>query len=102
MTGTKIPGLRQFLLIVLEMVSDGKTEMCDEIEVALQEGIATKLYNSYPTYFQQAFNSDNIEFVDNYYKKWVGSANGAEYKKYSCKSDGGLNLIIALALNEIY
>ena len=97
----KIPGLRVFLLVTLSlMLSDSKIS-CIEAEQMLAEGVATKMYDIYPIY-QNFLSKSTLLSVDSYYKKWVGCAEGIEARKYLCDSDNGLQLLVALALNEIH
>ena len=102
MENPNVPGLRVFLLIVLEMISKGEIEGCSEIEAALTNGVATALYKKHPAYFEQSISLDNLENINEYFKKWAGCANGEEYRKYLCNENQGLYLLIVLALNEIY
>ena len=100
MGNPKIPGLRAFLLIILEMISKGESERCNEIETAITTGIATKFYRKYPSYFMQ-LDKSNTSDIDEYFKRWSGCAEGFESRKYLCADNAGLHLLIALALNEI-
>ena len=92
-----------FLSILLDLVSKGDKVSCIEVEAALSSGVATKLYSSYNSFFEEnGFNVDNIPPIDEYFRQWSGIADGKEMRKYACQSDDGLILIIKLALNEIF
>jgi len=99
---TKVNGLRIFLLSVLSLMANGCRITCTEIEDILPNGIATALYCKYPQTFRDNISTDSLADIDNYYKKWSGCANGEEMRKYITDEDSGLQLLIALALNEIY
>lgn len=101
MSGERVPGLRMFLYTVIDLILQGKSETCADIEALLPKGIATKMYTSYSAFFAQTgFNKDCIPEVDEYYKKWSGIADGQEMRKYNCDANDGLALIIKLAFNE--
>ena len=103
MNGNKIQGLRMFLSILLDLVSKGDKVSCIEVEAALSSGVATKLYSSYNSFFEEnGYNVDNIPPIDEYFRQWSGIADGQEMRKNACQSDDGLILIIKLALNEIF
>lgn len=101
MENTSIHGLRMFLLTLLNMISNGKSERCDIIEDALGSGVATFLRNKYTDCFCGAID-DSLTNLDNYYKRFSGCADGNEFRKYLCGDNDGLALLIALALNDIY
>lgn len=98
----KIHGLRVFLLCTLSLIEKEPSIPCSKIEQLLLEGIATALSKDYPDTFRDFLSSDAITAIDDYYKKWVGCAEGVELRKYLCGENAGLQLLIALALNEIY
>lgn len=102
MGGVKITGLRVFLLILLEMVSCGETETCESVKDAFADGVATMLFKKFPSYFNGLLDTECLASVNEYYKRLLGCADSTEFRKYSCKKDNGLTLLIALALNEIY
>ncbi len=98
----KIKGLRTFLLGTLHLIAIGKKETCSFIEENLANGISTILFNKYKTiYCDCGFNFENAENVNEYYRQWYRCADGKE-GLYVCSHDDGLQLLIALALNEIY
>lgn len=98
----KIHGLRVFLLCTLSLIEKEPSIPCSKIEQLLPEGIATALSKDYPDTFRGSLSADAVAAVDDYYKKWVGCAEGVELRKYFCNENAGLQLLIALALNEIY
>lgn len=101
MSGKSVPGLRMFLYTVIDLILQGKSETCDDIEALLSKGIASKMYTSYTSFFEQTgFNKDCIPEVDEYYRKWSGIADGQEIRKYDCNAGEGLALIIKLTLND--
>ncbi len=102
MKGSKVLGLRLFLLTVLELISKGKKETCSYVEEAIKVGVATALSNKYPKIFNESnFVSDWAKSVDTYYKEqWSGYADNQK-DKYGYGEDDGLKLVIALVLNEI-
>lgn len=98
-----VPGLRIFLYTMLDLILHGKSETCTDVETLLSHDIASKMYMSYTSFFEQnGFHRDNIPQIDEYYKQWSGVADYQEMRKYSFKADDGLALIIKLALNEIF
>ena len=101
--GRKLNGLRIFLLGTLHLMALGKKESCDFIEENLAKGIATTLYQKYTKVYDECgFNPDNTPNVDTYYdEQWNGVADGKE-GLYVCGKNDGLQLLIALALNEIF
>lgn len=102
MSGKSVPGLRMFLYTVIDLILQGKSETCADIEAMLPMGIASKMYASYSAFFEQTgFNKECIPEVDKYYTKWSGIADGQEMRKYNCNANDGLALIIKLAFNEI-
>lgn len=103
MNRESIPGLRLFLYTVIDLISQGKAETCANMERLLSKGVASELYKPYISFFNQyGLYADNILQVDDYYKQWSGVADGQEMRKYGCKEENGLALILKLALNEIY
>jgi hypothetical protein len=103
MNAAKINGLRVFLLTLLELVGTGKKESCSYVEETMESGIASALYSKYKDYFDRnGFNPENLDSVDTYFHQWSGCADGAEMRRYACSQEGGLLLLVALALNEIY
>ncbi len=102
MSMESVQGLRMFLCTVLDLIVQGKSETCTNMENMLSGGIASKMYESYASYFDQnGFNRDSIPQIDEYYRKWSGIADSQEMRKYGCKANDGLALIIKLTLNEI-
>ena len=103
MTQNRVPGLRMFLSALIDLISEGKTETCTSMEEALSPGVASKLCASYRHAFEKSgFDLDNIDGINEYYKQWTGVANGEELRKYACKESEGLQLLVKLALNEIF
>lgn len=98
----KIHGLRTFLLFALSLMAKGCKITCAEIETMLSNGVATALHNKYPKIFCGNIPADSLTAIDNYYTKWSGCANEEEIRKYMTDENSGLQLLIALALNEIY
>ena len=98
----EIHGLRVFLLCALSLLGKEPSIPCSKIEQLLPEGIATVLSKDYPDTFKDFLSSDAITAIDDYYKKWGSCADGVELRKYLCSENAGLQLLIALALNEIY
>lgn len=98
-----VPGLRMFLYTMLDLITHGKSKPCTDVEDLLSHGIASKMYMSYPSFFEQnGFNRANIPQIDAYYKKWSGVADGQEMGKYGCEPDDGLAPIIKLAFNDVF
>ena len=103
MIRNEIPSLRRFLFTLIDLISQGKKESCSQMEEALASGIATKLYSSYTSAFKNNnFNTDSISEIDEYFKQWSGISDGQEFRKYNCVANDGIELIIKLALNEIF
>ena len=103
MKKTDIPGLRIFLITLIDLISIGKKENCEQVKSLLATGVATKMYSSYATFFEKNnFNMDNIQCIDEYFKQWAGCTDEQEKRKYNCDKTEGLQLIIKLALNEIF
>ena len=97
-----VPGMRVFLLTVLSLMSEGKHETCEKIECALPNGLASALYRSYEDSFKNnGFCADNLKAIDEYFKSFAGIPNGEENRKYACRETNGLQLVIALVLNDI-
>lgn len=95
-------GLRMFLLTLLEMVKNGVEIPCNTVENAISSGIATYFWNNHQKYFELTeANFDNVEGIDQYYRKFTGVSDGKEFK-YLCEKKDGVALAIALALNDIY
>ena len=81
---TEVHGLRIFLYSILELIKKGKTESCQTIEDKLSEGIASFLYKKYVKEFNSlGFNCDYIDNINEYYKEFIGIADGEE-NKYCC------------------
>jgi len=97
----KVHGLRVFLLILLNLVADGKSETCKWVEDNISPGIATSLFKQYRKEFERVgMNTETIEEIDAYYRNWTGCLDGKE-QQYLVEKDNGLQLLIAICLNEI-
>lgn len=98
----KIPNLRVFLYTIIDLISQGISENCKSVENLLKIGIASSLYSAHASYFKQNnFCTEQIPKIDEYFKQWLGVADGCEMSKYGCSESEGLQLIIKLVLNEI-
>lgn len=103
MDGSKVHGLRIFLITLLEMLEEGLHISCEEVEAGIADGIANMLLKKYSTYFERnGFSADSADNVDKYYSEVVGCAESEEERKYACDKQAGLSLLIKLALNDIY
>ena len=98
-----VVGLRVFLLFALKLLAEGEAqESCTEIENNILKGqVATALAKKYKDKFEETgFSVDDVKSVDEYFQtNWGGGGDGNE-KKYMCEEKNGLQLLIALALNE--
>lgn len=98
----KINGLRMFLYGVLSLIKTGESIKYNIIEEKIGTGIASFLFFKYEKHFSKVgFNPDNLEVIDEFYKKSFGITEGQE-NKYDCQENDGLYLIIKLALNEVF
>lgn len=103
MNGERIPGLRIFLYTVIDLIVQGESETCKDVETQLSNGVASELRALHPFAFDEnELDPNNISEIDEYFKKWRGVADGEEMRKYGCREDDGLALIVKLALNEIF
>ena len=103
MEGRTVGGLRIFLLSLLRMCTEGRSETCSNVQEYIRDGVATKLFKKYGDYFEKnGFHPDHIESIDAYYRQFVGCVDGKEEGKYACRESDGFHLLIALALNEIF
>lgn len=101
--GQKIPGMRLFLIVLIDLISQGETVKCTLIEEKIADGIASFVYKSFEKVFERYdFDLDNIVKIDDYFKQWSGVADEQEFRKYCCKDVEGLQLIVKLALNDIF
>ncbi len=101
MNNEHTPGLRLFLFSVLNLISNGKSVSCGEIQAALSTGLGTRLKQKFPDYFPDGPDAEQLSEVDVYFRKWDGITDGNEARKYCCDPKDGLLLVIGLALNEI-
>lgn len=93
MDKSKVPGLRLFLLTMLQLNSEGIREKCEQVENEFSKGVATELYKRHARCFDDhAFNTDYLQVIDDYYKSRSGCADGNEYFKYSCTQTDGIAL----------
>ena len=98
----KMPHLRVFLYTIIDLISQGISGNCKNIENLFKIGIASSLYSAYTSNFKQNnFCTEQIPEIDEYFKQWLGVADGSEMTKYGCVETEGLQLIIKLVLNEI-
>lgn len=98
----KKPSLRVFLYTIIDLISQGISESCKSVENLIKIGIASSLYSAHTSVFEQNnFSTEQISKIDEYFKQWLGVADGCEMTKYGCDESEGLQLIIKLALNDI-
>ena len=102
MNRNEVRGLREFLLVTLKLLADGYMEKCDYVEENISgSGIASALVEKHGDVYRNVLNQDSVRAIDEYYhENWSGIADGQE-NKYLC-SDNGLQIVIAVALNEIF
>ena len=94
-------GLRVFLLATLRLLSEGKSIPFSFIENNIEKGIASELYQKYKKEYKECgVDMSSLSDVDKYYQKYNGDIYG-DGGKYACSSGNGLQLVIALALNEL-
>lgn len=68
-----VPGSRMFLYTVTDLISQGKSVTCAEMEHFITNGVASKLYGLYASDFDEnGFNADNVNEIDEYCKRWSG------------------------------
>lgn len=97
----RVLGLRVFLLATLRLLSEGKNVPFSFIESNIEKGIASELYQKYKSEYKECgIDLPSLSDVDEYYKKYNGVIYG-DGGKYACSSGNGLQLVIALALNEL-
>lgn len=97
----RILGLRVFLLATLRLLSEGKSVPFSFIENNIENGIASELYRKYENEYKECgIDLSFLSDVDEYYQKYNGDIYG-DGGKYACSSGNGLQLVIALALNEL-
>ena len=85
----RILGLRVFLLATLRLLSEGKSVPFSFI--IKKFGIIN---------VECGIDLSYLSDVDKYYKEYNGEVYG-DGGKYACSSGNGLQLVIALALNEL-
>lgn len=91
---------RIFLLGILNLINQGETVSCKEIEENLSNGIIEFLLKRYPEYFKDV-HPDYHNSISDYYRGYVGVVEQNEERKYLCPEECGLSLLIALFLDTV-
>lgn len=94
-------GLYPFLITVAHLIHNAKKISCSDVQQNLNSGIATYLYKKHRAFFDELSCSEFLPELDDFYRQFIGCVEGSEDRKYACKHDEGLVLILALALNEM-
>lgn len=101
MSENKNSKLKEFIGVLIELISQGESLSCEQAEKFLAEGIASKLNELYSTLFEEnCIQFENLSEIDEYFKNFIGIADGNEIRKYNCKESEGLQLIIKIAIND--
>lgn len=95
-------GLYPFLIAIANLIHNAEKISCTDVQDNLNSGIATYLYKKYRTSFDELSCSEFLPELDNFYRQFTGCTESFENSKYSCNSDEGLVLILALALNVMF
>lgn len=93
-------GLRTFLLSLLSLLAKGEKVSCEWVENNVQTGLAGRLYSRYRSDFE-TMHAQELNSIDEYYRThWIACLEGCE-GDYGVEPENGLQILIALILDEL-